>query len=115
VEVPSDIFQTLANEKQSGKKVLAIGTTSCRSLESLPHLWKKERDQLLSKVDKEALLYWDSLSSDIKDTQVGDIKILSESIQFQTRIYIYPGIPLRIVDELITNFHLPESSLLLLV
>ncbi|HEY5601828.1 MAG TPA: S-adenosylmethionine:tRNA ribosyltransferase-isomerase, partial [Gammaproteobacteria bacterium] len=35
--------------------------------------------------------------------------------QGETNIFIYPGIPIRMVDLLITNFHLPESTLLMLV
>ena len=33
----------------------------------------------------------------------------------ETRIFIYPGVPIRAVDALITNFHLPQSTLLMLV
>lgn len=36
-------------------------------------------------------------------------------ISFQTKIFIYPGFVFRMVDQLITNFHLPKSSLLMLV
>ena len=39
----------------------------------------------------------------------------SHTIHFQTKIYIYPWKKFLLVDELITNFHLPESSLLMLV
>ena len=33
----------------------------------------------------------------------------------ETRLFLYPGVPFRVVDALVTNFHLPRSSLLLLV
>ena len=46
---------------------------------------------------------------------VKNIKNSEDGLMFETEIYIYPGIPFRIVDDMITNFHLPGSSLLVLV
>ncbi|MCI8759847.1 MAG: tRNA preQ1(34) S-adenosylmethionine ribosyltransferase-isomerase QueA [Clostridia bacterium] len=66
--------------KQKGKKVIAVGTTSCRVLETV--------------TDENGY---------IKPTQ-GD-----------TQIFIYPGYQFKILDGLITNFHLPQSTLLMLV
>lgn len=66
--------------KESGHKVVAVGTTSVRTLETI--------------------------ASD-------DGKVSAKS--GWTDIYIYPGYKYKIVDELITNFHLPESTLVMLV
>lgn len=66
--------------KQNGNKVIAVGTTSCRVLESV--------------ADDEGKL---------KETE-GD-----------TGIFIYPGYKFKCIDGLITNFHLPQSTLLMLV
>ncbi len=66
--------------KKSGKRVIAVGTTSCRVLETI--------------ADKNGL---------VKETE-GD-----------TGIYIYPGYKFKCLDGLITNFHLPQSTLLMLV
>ncbi len=66
--------------KQKGKRVIAVGTTSCRVLESIAN----EKGQ-------------------VKATE-GD-----------TQIFIYPGYQFKILDGLITNFHLPQSTLLMLV
>ena len=66
--------------KKAGKRVIAVGTTSCRVLESI--------------ADENGL---------VKATE-GD-----------TSIFIYPGYHFKCLDALITNFHLPESTLLLLV
>ncbi len=68
------------NAKKQGNKVVAVGTTSCRTLES------------------------------VADTY-GQIK----SSSGWTDIFIYPGYSFKIVDNLITNFHLPESTLIMLV
>ncbi|MCI6277883.1 MAG: tRNA preQ1(34) S-adenosylmethionine ribosyltransferase-isomerase QueA [Clostridium sp.] len=68
------------NTKKSGKKVIAVGTTSTRTLETI--------------ADDE-----------------GRVKECSG----WTDIFIYPGYKFKIVDNLITNFHLPESTLIMLV
>ncbi|MBE6670957.1 MAG: S-adenosylmethionine:tRNA ribosyltransferase-isomerase, partial [Ruminococcaceae bacterium] len=66
--------------KKKGGKVVAVGTTSCRTLES---------------------------ASD----DDGTVKAMSGD----TGIFIYPGYRFKVVDKLITNFHLPESTLMMLV
>ena len=67
--------------KKNGKKVIAVGTTSCRVLET------------------------------IADENTGFVK----QIEADTGIYIYPGYKFKFIDGLITNFHLPKSTLLMLV
>ena len=66
--------------KQDGKRVIAVGTTSVRTLESVMG-------------------------------KLGEIKPCNDS----TNIFIYPGYQFRIVDAMITNFHLPKSTLIMLV
>ncbi len=71
----------LINEtKRSGHKVVAVGTTSCRTLESAT-----------------------------------DEKGILKAGSGWTEIFIYPGYRFKMIDKLITNFHLPESTLLMLV
>ena len=67
--------------KKSGGRVIAVGTTSCRVLET------------------------------IADEQTGLVK----EVEGDTGIYIYPGYKFKCIDGLITNFHLPKSTLLMLV
>ena len=67
--------------KQEGRRVIAVGTTSCRVLES------------------------------IADENTGMVK----PIEDDTEIFIYPGYKFKCIDGLITNFHLPQSTLLMLV
>lgn len=67
--------------KKNGKRVIAIGTTSCRVLES------------------------------IADENTGLVK----EYEGDTQIFIYPGYKFKCIDALITNFHLPESTLIMLV
>jgi S-adenosylmethionine:tRNA ribosyltransferase-isomerase len=66
--------------KQSGNRVIAVGTTSCRTLET-----------------------------------IGDENGTVREQTGWTNIFIYPGYKFKIVDALITNFHLPESTLIMLV
>ncbi len=80
VEVPLETAQAIEDAKRQGLPVIAIGTTSARSLEGM--------HQALGRVGPFA----------------GD-----------TSIYITPGYGFRVVDALLTNFHLPESSLLIMV
>ena len=72
--------EKINNAKTRGKRVIAVGTTSCRVLETI--------------ADENGM---------VKETE-GD-----------TGIYIYPGYKFKCLDGLITNFHLPQSTLLMLV
>lgn len=81
IEVPDEVVQAVAQTKAKGGRVIAIGTTSVRSLESA------------AKVHGGKL-----------DTYFGD-----------TDIFIYPGYQFNVVDAMVTNFHLPESTLIMLV
>ncbi len=82
VEVGREAMAELVEARRSGKKILAIGTTVVRTLETVAEFVEK-----------------------------GEVKDFSG----WTDIYIYPGYRFRMVDMLFTNFHLPRSSLLLLV
>ena len=66
---------------KSGKRVIAVGTTSCRVLET------------------------------IANENTGMV----EPTEGDTQIFIYPGYKFKCIDRLITNFHLPESTLIMLV
>ncbi|WP_445496536.1 tRNA preQ1(34) S-adenosylmethionine ribosyltransferase-isomerase QueA [Photorhabdus sp. SF281] len=81
-EVPQDVVDAVLACKARGNKVVAVGTTSVRSLESA------------AKACQNGLI-----APFFNDTQ----------------IFIYPGFEYQVVDALITNFHLPESTLIMLV
>jgi S-adenosylmethionine:tRNA ribosyltransferase-isomerase len=118
IEIQLDIFQKIANIKEENKKIVAVGTTATRTLESLPYLWKEMSIDIKNIIDAKTCNYWNRLTETIEnqkwiDSISLDTRILS--IHFNTSIYITPGYEFRIVDDLITNFHLSESSLLVLV
>lgn len=79
-EISEESARLINEAKKNGKRVIAVGTTSCRTLESV------------------ATLY-------------GEIKPCDGF----TDIFIYPGYKFNVLDGLITNFHLPESTLIMLV
>ena len=79
--IKQEDVEKINKAKKEGRRVIAVGTTSCRVLES------------------------------IADENTGMVK----EIEDDTEIFIYPGYKFKCIDGLITNFHLPESTLLMLV
>lgn len=81
-EVSQEVVDKILKTKQSGKRVIAVGTTSVRSLESAAGASKGE---------------------------------IIAPFASDTSIFIYPGYEFQVVDAMVTNFHLPESTLIMLV
>lgn len=79
-EVPKETADLIIDTKKNGGRVIAVGTTSCRTLESM-----FQKEKAVKPCDG-----W-------------------------TDIFIYPGYKFNVIDALITNFHLPESTLIMLV
>ncbi len=79
MSVPQDVVDKIIETKKNGGRVLAVGTTVVRSLETA--------------------------------AKTGTLT----SFEGDTNIFIYPGYQFNVVDLLLTNFHLPESTLLMLV
>lgn len=116
IEVPRDIFTTLAQAKAEKKKILAVWTTVTRTLESLPHLRDHLQDKQKQRYDETTKSYRDNLVQHLDwNKVVQELLLHDDSISFQTKLYLYPGKKTFVIDELITNFHLPKSSLLMLV
>ena len=78
--IKQEDVEIINKAKQEGRRVIAVGTTSCRVLET-----------------------------------VADENGMVKATEGDTQIFIYPGYKFKILDGLITNFHLPESTLLMLV
>ena len=75
-----EVANTLNKAKQEGRRIISVGTTSTRTLETIIHKY-------------------DSF----------------KAVSGYTDIFIYPGFEFKAVNALITNFHLPKSTLLMLV
>lgn len=78
--IPEEAAKTINDTRKNGGRVICVGTTSCRTVESCAKKY-------------------------------GEIKECSGD----TDIFIYPGFEFKCMDGLITNFHLPESTLIMLV
>jgi len=118
VEIDILLFEKIMKYKKGGKKVIAVWTTVCRTLESLPYVWKELTEQERAYTSHEVQNYWDEIIEweEMQNwTHQVHINTSSKTLTFSTSIYITPWYTYKIVDELITNFHLPESSLLVLV
>ena len=80
--IPEETARKIKECKARGGRVIAVGTTSCRTLESAAQM-----------------------------NEAGEVTACTND----TGIFIYPGYKFRVIDGLITNFHLPESTLIMLV
>jgi len=89
VRIKKDVWREVASAGRNRRRVVAVGTTTTRVLESLAH---------------------GALTGRREEEIDGDVYICGE-----TDLFIYPGFEFRVVDALLTNFHLPRSSLFLLV
>ncbi|NRH20663.1 S-adenosylmethionine:tRNA ribosyltransferase-isomerase [Candidatus Gracilibacteria bacterium] len=118
VEISKDIFSKIVTIKSNQQKIIAVGTTATRVLESLPYLWMTLHQESKNTIDINTRNYWDTITETIEDKNwIHSTEESREgnSITFETSIYITPGFLFKIVDELITNFHLGGSSLLVLI
>jgi len=99
--VPPETLEAIARARSFGGRVIAVGTTSVRSLESAA----KDNPHLTTKYLARNLLTRASAERQPAATaQSGD-----------TRLFITPGFDYQVIDAMITNFHLPQSTLLMLV
>ena len=80
VQEKAEDAEKINKAKREGHRVIAVGTTSCRVLES-----------------------------------IADENGYVKEVEGDTNIFIYPGYKFKCLDALITNFHLPESTLIMLV
>ena len=125
-EINTQLFEKIAKYKLNKNPIIAVGTTVTRTLESLPYLWKYLKiNNILENLNlsEKTIQFWNDLTKDItnKDSIIKFSPNLLKTypsldfLTFKTKLYIYPWFTFKIIDQLITNFHLPKSSLLMLV
>lgn len=120
IDVSTELIQHLIQKINDGKKVIAVGTTSLRTIESLYWIGMKANSQ---KSLVNSLEQWEcyDLSQTLSATQslqaiLNYLQSIKQSrFLAKTQIIIAPGYQFKIADGLITNFHQPKSTLLLLV
>jgi len=102
---------------------IAVGTTTTRSLESLYWLGVRIREQQLTDPSSLAILQWDNeqLPQDVPLSESIESLIGFcgqhglEQVRFSTQLMIVPGYRFRTISGLVTNFHMPGSTLLMLI
>lgn len=103
--------------------ILAVGTTSVRTLESLYWLGVKIINKQINKTSELNILQWETYENIADFSTVEAFEALLNFMQEKnidtaeatTQIIIVPGYKFRVVNEMITNFHMPKSTLLLLI
>ena len=95
-ELPQETADSINQTRQAGRRVVAVGTTSVRTLETAARS--------------------SSLDNSMSDeTRISNPEYRISPYSGSTDLFILPGYQFRIVDVMITNFHLPKSTLLMLV
>jgi S-adenosylmethionine:tRNA ribosyltransferase-isomerase len=118
--VSKDVLETLLSFQG---KIVAVGTTSVRTLESLYWLGIKIIKNLSFDDSEFSIGQWDPYQEDVKVSLEESFKALLElmkkrkttTLHGATKIMIIPGYKFRVIDGMITNFHQPKSTLLLLI
>ncbi|HTN06682.1 S-adenosylmethionine:tRNA ribosyltransferase-isomerase [Agriterribacter sp.] len=118
-------YETIEKLLQNTGKVFCVGTTSLRTVESLYWMGVKVKQHEGIDVDSLAITQWEVYEILSAYTVPADESLLAllgwmkrrhmNRLLTQTQILIAPGYPFKIISGLITNFHQPQSTLLLLV
>ncbi len=100
--MPAETAHLINETKRNGGRVICVGTTGCRTVESVFSFMLRDNERDITYYDR----------ADEKR-----VTLLPEGRDFSgdTDIFIYPGYEFKCMDALITNFHLPESTLIMLV
>lgn len=102
VEIDKETIERIYKAKIDGRKIISVGTTSTRSLEAL--------------AGKFSIFNFPALGGSALGGQFPNkLQFPISNFQKNVDIFIYPGFQFKIVDAMITNFHLPKSTLLMLV
>ena len=118
VIVTKDLIKKLAHHQGP---IIAVGTTSIRSLESLYWLGTEllENDIFPDFLQSEDPYNWQSRRHTVCDVANRIFQWMEKSgmeeLKFSTQLYLMPGYQFRVVNGLITNFHQPKSTLLVLI
>jgi S-adenosylmethionine:tRNA ribosyltransferase-isomerase len=105
-EFPQETADLIRETKKRGGRVIAVGTTACRTLETVG-----------SRALEQALALAGTTRQEVQSL-TGHGAEWTDHLQADagwTDIFIFPGYTFKVIDGLVTNFHLPKSSLIMLV
>lgn len=100
VEIDAKTIERLFAAKKAGHRIITVGTTSTRAVEAMGKEFSISNDQFSIQDSEPVNENW---------------KFKIENYSMDVDIFIYPGYKFLLVDGMITNFHLPKSTLLMLV
>jgi S-adenosylmethionine:tRNA ribosyltransferase-isomerase len=123
IEATVGLLQQITEQLSSKNPLIAVGTTSARTLESLYWLGVRLMRSDLDNLDGVAIPQWYPYDKDTNTSALEVFEFLKQYMErnqlqkliTRTQIIIAPGYIFRVIDGLITNFHQPQSTLLLLV
>jgi S-adenosylmethionine:tRNA ribosyltransferase-isomerase len=101
--ISAETAEKINRTKAAGGRVICVGTTSCRTLESACLAANSADDNVGAAFRRP------------QNSETGNNSAQFTACEGDTDIFIYPGYKFKAVDALITNFHLPESTLIMLV
>ncbi len=124
IEISTDFIELLL--KHLKNEIICVGTTSVRTIESLYWMGLKAMLNPDQKIEELAIKQWETYGQEILNIHCSPGKALTSLLKFlqkkkikrlltQTQIIIAPGYQFKLTKGLITNFHQPKSTLLLLV
>ncbi|WP_135555023.1 tRNA preQ1(34) S-adenosylmethionine ribosyltransferase-isomerase QueA [Paenibacillus cymbidii] len=90
-QLPQETADAINRTRAAGGRIVAVGTTSARTLETAARLCAGG------------------------DAAAPELSLTLRACSGWTDIFLYPGVPIKLVDALLTNFHLPKSTLLMLI
>jgi len=105
----SQTAKKLNQAKKEGRRIIAVGTTTVRTLEAF--LYKQQETSNKKQDTCPQCLHMQGRRAN--KPQIPNFKLKAQ--QGWTDIFIYPGYQFKFVDAIITNFHLPKSTLIMLI
>lgn len=118
--VNAELFEIIAMKRINKELVVWVWTTVTRTLETLPYIWSQFSDKEKAIFTDDTMHWRDSICVWITRTQSDQYvrrwsRIDENTISADSTLYIYPWFTFRVITGLLTNFHVPKSTLLMLV
>lgn len=124
IAVPKSVIENIVlHLKSSSAPLVAVGTTSVRTLESLYYIGNKIHQNPNANAEELIVHQWEPYDNTYSLTEVEALECIldyltrnhEDTLVTATQILIAPGFKYRLVKVIVTNFHMPQSTLLLLV